>query len=184
MVFPSMTSTTWPTRICGAPAARASRGPLLTDGELSAGCERRGKNDLEGDEDGCRGEAEPPHYRRSAGGKGGAGGRGETVLAPPPDSRRPITRSAALDAEIGTPVLRHTLGGALGARRPLLSVGDRRQAVLCDSVGLAILHRRPRPPIAERQVVFSGAALVGIAFDEHERVGVLPQPGRVAREGG
>src|SRR2546422_3152365 len=70
----------------------------------------------------------------------------------PPGSSLPITRSAALDAEIGTPVLIHALVGVLGTRRPLLPVGDRRQAVLCDSVGLEIVQRRLRPPIAERQV--------------------------------
>src|SRR5438128_3319912 len=100
----------------------------------------------------------------------------------PPGSSLPITRSAGLDPEFGTPVLILALVGVLGTHRPLLPVGDRRQAVLRDSVGLEIVHRRLRPPIAERQVVLGGAALVAVAFDAHERVRVLLQPRRVVRQ--
>src|SRR2546428_11100449 len=76
----------------------------------------------------------------------------------PPGSLLPITRSAALDAEIGTPILIHALVGVLGTHRPLLPVGDRRQAVLRDSVGLEIVPRPLRPPIAQRQVGTGPAA--------------------------
>src|SRR5439155_19828951 len=103
------------------------------------------------------------------------GGGGPTLRSAP-------SPSAALDLEIGAPVLLHALLGVLAARRPLLAVGNRGHAVLGDAVGLEVVHGRLRPPIAERQVVLGGALLVAVAFDQHERVDVLLEPRRVAGE--
>src|SRR5207245_7888441 len=109
-------------------------------------------------------------------------GAGERWLCPSPAPSF-ITRSLALDAEVGPTVLGPALLGGVGARRPFLAVGDRRHPVLRDTVGLEVIQRRLGAPIAERQVVFGRAAFVGVALDQHERVGVLLEPRHVAREG-
>src|SRR5882762_2641542 len=95
---------------------------------------------------------------------GSADGHRRAVAVPPSGRHRHITPSAALDLEICAPVLLHALlGGVLGARRTLFAVRDRRHSVLGDTVGLEVIHGRPRPPIAERHVVLGGALLVAIA---------------------
>src|SRR5882762_5639844 len=89
----------------------------------------------------------------------GAGGRWRSR---PPEGAV-TSASAALDLEVGAPVLLHALLGVLAARRPLLAVRDRRHPVPGHAVGLEVIHGRLRPPIAERQVVLGGAFLVAVA---------------------
>src|SRR5262245_47476829 len=106
-------------------------------------------------------------------------GRSRRATGPPSGLLLAVTRSTALDAEIGATVLALAFLGVLGADRPFLAVGDGRQPLPGDSVGLEVFHCRLRSPIAEGQVVLGRAALVAVALDEHQRVRVLLQPRRV-----
>src|SRR4029450_3080160 len=109
-----------------------------------------------------------------------ATGRGETRALPPPTG--PYAGLARLDEEVRAAILRPTRLGLLGANRPLLPVADDGDAVGLDTLGHEIVHRRFRAPLAERQVVLVGAALVAVAFDQHEVVAVRLQPPRVCVE--
>src|SRR3546814_20218674 len=61
-------------------------------------------------------------------------------------------------------------------RRALLAVADRAQPRAVDALGRQVVADRVRAALAEGEVVFAGAALVGVAFDRRRDVGVLAQP--------
>src|SRR5207249_4918703 len=91
-------------------------------------------------------------------------------------------RSARLDAEVGAAVLGPALLGVLTARRLLLAVADDRDAVGPHAVGDEVVHRGLGPAIAEGQVVFAGATLVGVTLDQDQMVGVRLEPLRIGVE--
>src|SRR5229473_7910638 len=64
----------------------------------------------------------------------------------------------------------------LRALRTLESVRRDRHAGLGNAARDEIVHRRARAALAEGEVVFRGAALVTVSFDEHEVVGVRAEP--------
>src|SRR5262245_21039511 len=83
-------------------------------------------------------------------------------------------RLLRFDGEVGAAVLRPALLGVLGADRTLLAVADAGDALALHAVRDEVVHRRARATVTERDVVLVGAALVGVAFDEHEvlRIGL------------
>src|SRR5712692_6831149 len=102
-------------------------------------------------------------------------------------TRRRRTRTAAptllrLDQEVSAAVLGPAGFVVLGAHGPFFAVGDDAHAALRHPLADQIVHGRLGPPLAEREVVLVGAALVAVALDEHEQVGVALQPGRVGIE--
>src|SRR5688572_26026883 len=66
-----------------------------------------------------------------------------------------------------TPVLRPARLVGLRAGRDLLAVGNRLQAVAGHAQGDEVVESRPRPALAEGEVVLDGAALVAVALDRH-----------------
>src|SRR5437879_12608174 len=67
----------------------------------------------------------------------------------------------------------------LRAQRALLAVADDRDPIRPDALGHEVVHRGLRAPLAERHVVFVGAALVAVPFDEQEVTRVRFPPRRV-----
>src|SRR3989442_4355440 len=67
----------------------------------------------------------------------------------------------------------------LRAQRALLAVADDRDPVRPDALGHEVVHRGLRAPLAERHVVFVGAALVAVPLDEQELTRARLQPRRV-----
>src|SRR2546426_2573171 len=70
----------------------------------------------------------------------------------------------------------------LRAQRALLAVADDRDPVRPDALGHEVVHRGLRAPVAERHVVFVGAALVAVPLDEQELTRARLQPRRVRVE--
>src|SRR5437016_14243374 len=70
----------------------------------------------------------------------------------------------------------------LRAQRALLAVADDRDPVRPDALGHEVVHRGLRAPLAERHVVFVGAALVAVPLDEQESTRARLQPRRVRVE--
>ena len=80
--------------------------------------------------------------------------------------------------------------GVLGADRAFLPVADRADAAGRDALRDEVVSRRLRAPIAEREIVFDGAALVALPLDENQHVmglepggvglDVLASPGRIS----
>src|ERR1043166_3593291 len=91
---------------------------------------------------------------------------------------RPL-RSARLDAEVSAAVLGPALLGVLTAHRLLFAVAYDRDAVGPHAVGDEVVHRGLGPAIAEGQVVFAGATLVGVTLDQDQVVGVRLEPLRI-----
>src|SRR5207302_10947541 len=108
-----------------------------------------------------------------------AGGEGR-ILPSRPSAYAGLAR---LGEKVRAAILRPTRLGLLVANRPLLAIADDRDAIGLDALGDEIVHRRLRAPLAERQVVLVGAALVAVALDQQEVVGVRLQPRRVRIEG-
>src|SRR4029453_19603429 len=118
----------------------------------------------------------------------GGGGGGREPPPPPPSEppyRTRCNRSLLplLDHELIATVLGPARFGVLGAHGPLFTVRDDRHPVGADALRDTIVHRGLGPAIAERQVVLVGAALVTMAFDQQELVGVLLQPGGAGVQG-
>src|SRR2546423_2130220 len=70
----------------------------------------------------------------------------------------------------------------LRALRALFAVADDRDAARLHTLRHEVVHRGLGPPLAERQVVLVGAALVAVALDEDQEVQVGLQPRRVGVE--
>src|SRR5262249_57023327 len=96
--------------------------------------------------------------------RAGARWRGPGAVAPP--SR--VRYSARFDQEVGASVLGPACLGVLGADGALLSVADDRDPIGLNALGDEVVHGRFRAPLAEGEVVFVGAALVAVSFDEDE----------------
>src|SRR5947199_7995922 len=60
----------------------------------------------------------------------------------------------------------------LAAEESFLAVADDRNPVRPDALSDEIVHRRARAPIAQREVVLGGAALVRVPLDENLPLGV------------
>src|SRR5438105_2081702 len=65
-------------------------------------------------------------------------------------------------------------------RRPLLAVADRLHPPSGDAERAEHVLHRLSTAFAEREVVFAGAALVGVPLDRHGDIGIAPQPLRLA----
>src|SRR6266705_2333094 len=85
-------------------------------------------------------------------------GAGGSPSWPIGTTRRTPCRSAGLHEEVRPPVLGPAPFAVLGAGGPLLAVGDDRDAIRLHALADQVVHRRLRAPLAERQVVFVGAA--------------------------
>src|SRR5205807_5898336 len=85
-------------------------------------------------------------------------------------------RLLALDEEMGAAVLRPALLRLLGAERALLAVAERAHAGPRDATGEEVLQRGLRAMVAEGEVVFVGAPVVAVAFDQDDGARVVPQP--------
>src|SRR5262245_7876415 len=84
----------------------------------------------------------------------------------------PEPTSLGLRQEAIVPILRPARLGLLGADRALLAVRDERESARVDALRHEIVHRRLGPALAQRQVVLGGPALVTVALDQHELVGI------------
>src|SRR5437870_7104821 len=91
-------------------------------------------------------------------------------------------RLLALDEEVGAAVLRPALLRLLGAERALLAVAERAHAGPRDATGEEVLQRGLRAMVAEGEVVFVGAPVVAVAFDQDDSARVVPQPLGVRRQ--
>src|SRR2546423_10143748 len=85
---------------------------------------------------------------------------------------------AALGQEVGATILRPAGLLVLRARRALIAIADDRDPARGHAAGEQVVHRRLRAPLAERDVVLRRPALVAVALDQDEPVGVLLEPGR------
>src|SRR5262245_57040306 len=74
--------------------------------------------------------------------------------------------------EVGAAVVRPRRLAVARVERELLAIADRPQPLGGDAEGDEVLADRQRPPLAQRQVVLGGAALVAVALDRDH-------PGRV-----
>src|ERR1700694_2748313 len=75
--------------------------------------------------------------------------------------------------EMPAPILLPAAFVALRAERLFLAETDRSQAVGGDAQGNEILFNGAGPAIAQRQVVFRGAALVAMPFDGHPKLRIV-----------
>src|SRR5438105_5968263 len=91
-------------------------------------------------------------------------------------------RLLALDEEVGAAVLRPALLRLLGAERALLAVAERAHAGPRDATVEEVLQRGLRAMVAEGEVVFVGAPVVAVAFDQDDGARVVPQPLGVRRQ--
>src|SRR5439155_2918500 len=85
---------------------------------------------------------------------------------------------AGLGQEVSATILRPAGLLVLRARRALLAIADDRDPARGHAAGEQVVHRRLRAPLAERDVVLRRPALVAVALDQDEPVGVLLEPGR------
>src|SRR5262249_34092661 len=73
--------------------------------------------------------------------------------------------------------------GLFRAERALLAVRDDGHAIVRDAARGEVVHGALGPPVAKGQVVSRRSALVAVALDQQELIGVLAQPRRVGVEG-
>src|SRR5262249_41154567 len=100
--------------------------------------------------------------------------------APPIEHGIDVVRESAplpaLHEEVRAAVLRPARVVMIAALWSFLSVADRRYACRLNALRDEVIHRGLGAPIAERQVVLFGAALVAVPFDEQARVRVGAEP--------
>src|SRR3546814_10307799 len=89
--------------------------------------------------------------------------------------------AVSVDRQDAAAILGPRLFGRTEDRRALLAVADRAQPRAVDALGRQVVADRVRAALAEGEVVFAGAALVGVAFDRRRDVGVLAQPAEIGR---
>src|SRR5207249_8528717 len=82
----------------------------------------------------------------------------------------------ALDREVGAAILRPARLVVFLALRTVLAVADDGDPPRVHAPRDEIVHGRLGPPLAERQVVFVGAALVAVPLDEEQLVRVRLEP--------
>src|SRR5438477_10753805 len=87
-----------------------------------------------------------------------------------------------LQHEMTAPVLLPALLVGFGAEWLLLAITDGIDAAVVDAALSQSLFDSGRAFIAERQIVFRGAALVAVAFDRKSQVGMLLQKLRCLRQ--
>src|SRR4029077_12444973 len=87
------------------------------------------------------------------------------------------------DHEVAAAILRPTRLGLLLAERPLLSVGDRLDAAAVDAERNEVVLGGVGAPLAEREDVLVGAAVVAVALDEDLDRAELLQPLGVRGQG-
>ena len=101
----------------------------------------------------------------------------ETAGVPPPPRR--VVRLAADHHRHRAAVLRPRALVAAERERPFLAVADRRDPRRVDAPGGQIVLGGVRAAVAQRQIVFAGAALVGMAFDDDAVARILVEPLRL-----
>src|SRR4051812_22926150 len=74
------------------------------------------------------------------------------------------------------PVLRPGLLSGSADRRAFLAVAESGDTVGGDAAGGQVVLHRGGAAVAQRQIVFARAALVGVAFDRHADIAVLLEP--------
>src|SRR5271170_7693517 len=85
--------------------------------------------------------------------------------------------------EVRAAILLPTFFGVLGAEGPFLAPADGVHAIGADAQRDQIILRRLRAPFAQTDVVFSGTALVAMAFDGHAHLRVGAEKLRIPGEG-
>src|SRR4051794_2649390 len=80
------------------------------------------------------------------------------------------------DQEARAAILRPARLGLLGADGTLFTIADHRDAGGLDALRDEVVHRRARTALTQTEVVLVGAALVAVAFDQHELIAVLLEP--------
>src|SRR5262245_30789950 len=115
-------------------------------------------------------------------GRGGGAGPHLAAKGAPPGGLGTRLGASVQDG-LGPPVLRPTGDVVAHGHRALLAVGDGADAAGVDAVpGQEVAHRLG-PSGAQGDVVFTRAALVGVALNRDRILGILLQPLRLIRQG-